>query len=99
MSLLLLLLLLLCGECVAVCRYSCIKKLLSDIENNEEGGMDKFTRSYEKFGIHARPDGSVYCLEWCPGAQALFLRGDFSESSYRPTIGLRKVDAERWSTA
>jgi len=63
-----------------VCRYSCFKKLWDDIENNEEGGVDKFTRGYERFGIHARPDGSVYCLEWCPGAQALYLRGDFSQS-------------------
>jgi len=61
-------------------RYGCFKKLLGDIENNEEGGLDKFTRSYEKFGVHGRPDGSVHCLEWCPGAQALYLRGEFSQS-------------------
>ena len=62
-----------------VCRYSCFKKLWEDIENNEDGGLDKFTRSYEKFGINAQPDGSVYCHEWCPGAQALYLRGEFSQ--------------------
>jgi hypothetical protein len=51
------------------------------IENNEEGGLDQFTRSYENFGILARPDGSVYCKEWCPGAQQLYLWGEFSNNS------------------
>jgi len=56
---------------------------LDDIENNEDGGLDKFTRSYERFGMKVQPDGSVVCHEWCPGAQALFLRGDFSQSFIR----------------
>jgi len=68
--------------CVLWRRYSCFKKLLTDIENNEDGGLDAFTRSYEKFGMNIRPDGTIYCQEWCPGAQALYLRGEFSQYSW-----------------
>jgi hypothetical protein len=63
---------------VAIYRYNVFKKLLAAIENNEEGGLDQFTRGYENYGILARPDGSIYCKEWCPGAQQLYLYGDFS---------------------
>jgi len=68
-----------CVMYAVYCRYGCFKKIVNDIENNEDGGLEKFTRGYDKFGIHPRPDGSVVCYEWCPGAQALFLRGDFSK--------------------
>lgn len=46
-----------------------------------EGGFEKFTRAYEDYGIHVLPDGSIKCKEWAPGAQALFLAGDFSTST------------------
>lgn len=74
-------------------RYSCFKKLWDDIENNEEGGVDKFTRSYERFGVHPRPDGSVYCLEWCPGAQALYLRATST------TGVVKSIRTRDWITA
>lgn len=44
----------------------------------QEGGFDKFTRAYEDFGIHTGADGSIKCQEWAPGAEALYLAGDFS---------------------
>lgn len=76
-------------------RYGCFKKLLGDIENNEEGGLDTFTRSYEKFGVHGRPDGSVHCLEWCPGAQALYLRGEFNDWK-RDEYPYQRLDHGKW---
>ena len=54
-------------------------KFLEEIETHEPGGLDSFSRSYEQYGIHAMPDGSIHCLEWCPGAKELFLFGQFSE--------------------
>ena len=48
--------------------------------NDHEGGLEKFTRSYEKYGVKVMPDNSVYCREWAPCAEALYLKGDFSES-------------------
>lgn len=46
---------------------------------NEESDLDSFTTGYKKFGIHINNDGSVYCLEWAPGAKQLYLTGDFSK--------------------
>ncbi|KAI0207444.1 1,4-alpha-glucan-branching enzyme [Lamellibrachia satsuma] len=59
-------------------RYGCFQHALKGIEHNEPGGLDHFTLSYERFGLHVKSDGSVACMEWCPGAQDLFLWGDFN---------------------
>lgn len=59
-------------------RYKKFTQILSDIGENE-GGIDKFSKGYESFGIHRSADGGVYCKEWAPGAEAVFLTGDFSE--------------------
>ncbi|KAH7827611.1 glycoside hydrolase [Monocercomonoides exilis] len=42
----------------------------------KEGGLEKFSRSYEVFGLHATPEGISY-REWAPGAQQVWLWGDF----------------------
>lgn len=50
------------------------------IEKIISGEMDlkKFSKGYEKFGIHVNADNSVTAKEWAPGAQQLYLTGDFS---------------------
>ena len=48
-----------------------------------EGGIDKFTRGYDEFGIHIKADNSVVAREWAPGAVGLYLAGDFSELSFK----------------
>ena len=58
-------------------RYAHFRQVLRAIER-DEGGLEKFARSYERFGIHVRGDNSVYCLEWAPGAKGLYLKGDFN---------------------
>lgn len=50
-----------------------------------EGGYDKFTKGYEKFGLNVGPDGSVTYREWAPNAKEAVLIGDFSESMSRST--------------
>ena len=62
-----------------LCRYGCFQDQLKNIEQNEPGGLDHFTKAYEDYGILASPDGGVVCREWAPNAQALYLWGDFSE--------------------
>ena len=47
--------------------------------NKNEGGLEKFTRGYEKFGLHRKPDNSLCMTEWAPGAAGVFLKGDFSK--------------------
>lgn len=61
-------------------RYVNFKEILEKIEKQEQDGFDGFTRSYERFGMNLQPDGSVYCREWCPAAQKLYLWGQFSKS-------------------
>lgn len=50
-----------------------------DSIGENEGGIDKFSRGYESFGIHRHADGGLYCKEWAPGAEGVFLTGDFSK--------------------
>lgn len=57
-------------------RYGCFKHLLSLIEN--EGGLEVFCRSYKTFGVHVKEDNSIEGLEWAPGAEGLYLKGDFN---------------------
>jgi 1,4-alpha-glucan branching enzyme len=45
-----------------------------------EGGYDKFTKGYEKFGFNILPDKSVVYREWAPDAKEAVLIGDFSKS-------------------
>ena len=51
------------------------------MERIETGDEDlyKFSKAYNTFGIHINDDNSVTALEWAPGAQELFLTGDFSK--------------------
>lgn len=58
-------------------RYGCFQDYLKRIAAGD-GSLDQFTKSYQKFGIHIEHDGSVYCLEWAPGAKAVYLAGDFN---------------------
>lgn len=57
-------------------RYGCFKHLLSLIE--AEGGLEVFCKSYQKYGIHINANNSVECLEWAPGAEGVYLKGDFN---------------------
>ena len=53
---------------------------MKDIDQYE-GGMDVFSRSYEHYGINVAPDGGVVCREWAPGAEEVYLTGDFNNWS------------------
>jgi len=76
-------------------RYAIFLDWMEGIEQNE-GGLEKFSRAYEDFGIHAQPDGSIVCKEWAPGAEALYLAGDFN-SWNRTEIPYQKNDFGKWT--
>lgn len=59
-------------------RYAVMSDSLGRIEN-DFGGYDRFLKAYREYGIHVNPDNSVQCMEWAPGAQQLFLTGDFNQ--------------------
>lgn len=60
-------------------RYQCFRNSFDRIDA-EEGGFKAFCRSYKTFGIHVNPnDNSIEALEWAPGAEGVYLKGDFND--------------------
>ncbi|XP_070606357.1 1,4-alpha-glucan-branching enzyme isoform X1 [Erythrolamprus reginae] len=75
-------------------RYGIFHRMLKKIEENEEG-LSKFTKSYQTFGINRSIDGGLYCKEWAPGAEAVFLTGDFN--NWNPfSHPYKKIDFGKW---
>ncbi|XP_065299386.1 1,4-alpha-glucan-branching enzyme [Dermacentor albipictus] len=74
-------------------RYKCFQEQLQKIEESE--GLLEFCKSYERYGIHRLPDNSIHILEWAPGAEAVFLRGDFN-SWERLTHPFKKLPYGKW---
>jgi 1,4-alpha-glucan branching enzyme len=59
-------------------RYASYNKWLSTIDS-AEGGLDKFSQGYKRFGFHVDPSSqAVTYREWAPGAQQASLIGDFN---------------------
>ncbi|KAM0793776.1 alpha-1,4-glucan branching enzyme [Microbotryomycetes sp. NB124-2] len=46
--------------------------------NDSEGGFDKFSKSYQRYGIHAQPNGDIVYREWAPNAETAALIGEFN---------------------
>ena len=59
-------------------RYSHAQKWIKTI-NDTEGGLDKFSKGYEKYGINVHANGDITYIEWAPNAQHASIIGDFSE--------------------
>lgn len=57
-------------------RYSQYKNM-RDMIDKYEGGLDAFSRGYEKFGFTRSATGVTY-REWAPGAKSASLIGDFN---------------------
>lgn len=58
-------------------RFSHAQKWIKTI-NDAEGGLEKFSRGYEKFGFNVDGNGDITYREWAPNALRAFLIGDFS---------------------
>nr|XP_048724837.1 1,4-alpha-glucan-branching enzyme isoform X1 [Caretta caretta] len=75
-------------------RYTLFHDRLRNIEENE-GGLDKFSESYKTFGVNQLVDGGLYCKEWAPGAEGVFLTGDFN--GWNPfSHPYKKIDYGKW---
>lgn len=59
-------------------RYACFRDYVEKVSESE-GGLDKFTEGYNYYGIHFNSDNSAIAREWAPGAQGVYLTGDFSK--------------------
>ncbi|KAJ5152139.1 1-4-alpha-glucan-branching enzyme [Penicillium capsulatum] len=59
-------------------RFSLVQKWAKDIEDSE-GGLEKFSKGYESFGLIAQPNGDIIYREWAPNAGEASLVGDFNK--------------------
>lgn len=57
-------------------RYNRFARLVAKIDEFE-GGLEKFSRGYETFGIHA-VEGGIRYKEWAPAAKSVALYGAFN---------------------
>lgn len=46
--------------------------------NEAEGGLEKFSKGYERFGLNVQPTGEIVYREWAPNAVEAQLVGDFN---------------------
>ncbi|OCL07830.1 glycoside hydrolase family 13 protein [Glonium stellatum] len=58
-------------------RYTKAQQWIKTI-NETEGGMEKFTKGFEKFGFNVKENGDVVYREWAPNALRAYLIGDFN---------------------
>ena len=67
-------------------RYGVFRNWRDNILQHE-GGYDKFTKGYERFGFNVQPDNSIIYREWAPGVKEANLIGDFSGFFFCPQRG------------
>ncbi|XP_058739081.1 1,4-alpha-glucan-branching enzyme 1, chloroplastic/amyloplastic [Vicia villosa] len=70
-------------------RYGQYKRLREEIDKYE-GGLDAFSRGYEKLGFIRSATGITY-REWAPGAKSAALVGDFN--NWNPNADVMTKDA------
>lgn len=59
-------------------RYSNAQKWIKKIDETE-GGLEKFSRGFEKFGINIDKQNNITYREWAPNATQAFLIGEFND--------------------
>lgn len=62
-------------------RYDSFRRW-KDTFQDHEGGYDKFTKGYLRFGFNVDKNGEVVYREWAPNARQANLIGDFSACQY-----------------
>lgn len=67
---------------------------MNNIGENE-GGIDKFFRGYELFGVYRCVDGGLYCKEWVLGVEGVFFIGDFNGWNLFLYL-YKKLDYGKW---
>lgn len=75
-------------------RYAKYEEIKGAITESE-GGLDAFSKSYERYGLHRTADGVKY-VEWAPGAKEMYLFGDFNGWN-RTEFPLKRDDFGCWS--
>ncbi|KAK3100930.1 alpha-1,4-glucan branching enzyme, partial [Teratosphaeriaceae sp. CCFEE 6253] len=63
--------------------------------NETEGGLEKFSRGYERFGFTVAADHTITYREWAPNALRAYLIGDFNGWN-RDSHQMRRDDYGVW---
>ncbi|KAE8154496.1 pectin lyase fold/virulence factor [Aspergillus avenaceus] len=58
-------------------RFNFVESWMKTI-NETEGGLDKFSKGYERFGLNVQSNGDIVYREWAPNAVEAQLVGDFN---------------------
>ncbi|KAK2766213.1 alpha-1,4-glucan branching enzyme [Arachnomyces sp. PD_36] len=63
--------------------------------NDTEGGLEKFSRGFEKFGFNVNQNGDIIYREWAPNATSAHLIGDFNNWD-RSATPMKRDDFGVW---
>jgi len=63
--------------------------------NQVEGGIEKMATGHHYFGAHCLQDNSFLMRQWCPGAQEMWLMGDFNNWQ-KFTDPFRRLEFGKW---
>ena len=58
-------------------RYSHAQKWIKTLDETE-GGLEKFSRGFQRYGLNVLENGDIVYREWAPNAKQASLIGDFS---------------------
>ncbi|XP_062392564.1 1,4-alpha-glucan-branching enzyme [Sardina pilchardus] len=75
-------------------RYQLFKERLSQVEQME-GDFDQFTKGYQSYGTQKQPNNGLLFREWAPGAEQLYLTGDFNNWN-KTSHPFTKKDYGKW---
>ncbi|MCJ1354246.1 MAG: alpha-1,4-glucan branching enzyme [Icmadophila ericetorum] len=70
-------------------RYSHAQQWIKTI-NDHEGGLDKFSKGFLRYGFNVQENGDIVYREWAPNATQAFLIGDFNGWNREATPMTRK---------
>ncbi|ESO85219.1 hypothetical protein LOTGIDRAFT_195979 [Lottia gigantea] len=76
-------------------RYGCFQTLVGKIEKSE-GSLAQFAEGYKTYGIHRQNDNSISAVEWAPGAEAVFLKGEFNNWAIESSCEFKRSDFGKW---
>ncbi|MDR0768528.1 MAG: alpha amylase C-terminal domain-containing protein [Dysgonamonadaceae bacterium] len=71
-------------------RHNCFLRKEKELTRNGEVDLCDFASGHLYFGLHATPSGWVF-REWAPGADEIFLTGDFNDWQEREEYRLRQI--------
>ncbi|KAL2828567.1 1,4-alpha-glucan-branching enzyme [Aspergillus pseudoustus] len=75
-------------------RYRYVESWVKTVDETE-GGLDKFSKGYEKYGFNVSSNGDIIYREWAPNAVEAALVGDFNNWDIKANV-MTKNDFGTW---